>query len=218
MCFLPRVTLPIFSMMKPKIFFNDLSEIGVPVFTNVTIRSEFIELHRRVMIPEGLGDLATSGNLIVANLKNELKVVQTQLSKSRIDGKPLKFAARKIAEWREQLSAHQIDGRDGWELFCRDYLQGKIEPIWTDTCSALNVSFVSTRSGESQGWLTSDLSWEQMVGYVGQFGLGSSDAMILNLFMSSSFGGLVTADRDLIYAFTKLAPNDRFIIIPDSLV
>ena len=115
------------------------------------------------MVPEGLGDLAVSNVPAAEALRRELKTVQTQLSNARLTGKPVKFTAQKIGEWRDRLSLLNDNGKDGWELFCRDYLLGKIEPIWEDTCSALKVTFVSTRAGESKGWLSTDVSWGNVI-------------------------------------------------------
>lgn len=33
------------------------AELEIPLFTNVNIRAEFMDQHRRVMVPEGLSDL-----------------------------------------------------------------------------------------------------------------------------------------------------------------
>ena len=40
--------------------FDYFGELEIPLLTNVNVRSEFIDLHRRVSIPEGLCDLYTS--------------------------------------------------------------------------------------------------------------------------------------------------------------
>lgn len=198
--------------------FEFLNQLNIPVFTNVNIRAEFIDLHRRYMIPEGLVDLYTSGTPIHDfNIKRELKSVHAQASESRSTGRAVKFSDEKIKKWRSLLSKASVPGQDGWEQFCADFLQGKIDPIWDETCRLLNVSFISTRTGESGDWLTQDLTWEDMVGYVGRFGIGSSDAMVLNLFLNSKFAGLLTADRDLAYAVDRLKPAGKFVILPDGI-
>lgn len=40
--------------------FDYLAELEIPLLTNVNVRSEFIDQHRRVSVPEGLSDLYTS--------------------------------------------------------------------------------------------------------------------------------------------------------------
>ena len=42
--------------------------------------------------------------------------------------------------------------------------------------------------------------WNDMISFVERFGIGSSDAMILNFFLCSKIQLLLTADRDLLYA------------------
>lgn len=41
------------------------------------------------------------------------------------------------------------------------------------------------------------VEWQDMTDIVGNFGIGSSDAMIVNLFMSSHFEGIFTADLEM---------------------
>ena len=51
----------------------------------------------------------------------------------------------------------------------------------------------------------------------GRFGIGSFDAMIINLFLNSKFSMMVTADRDLVYVIEALKPDGKFVCIPDRL-
>lgn len=41
-------------------FFEYASELEIPLYTNVNVRSEFINSQRQIMIPEGLSDLYTT--------------------------------------------------------------------------------------------------------------------------------------------------------------
>jgi hypothetical protein len=198
--------------------FAFLSEFGFPVYTNLNVRAEFIDLYRRYMIPEGLSDLYSYGkDGLEFNLVKELKSVSTQVADARKQGKAVKFHDEQIKKWMKLLRSFEVGGLDGWMLFCRDFLLGKIEPTWEEACQKLNVTFVSTRTQDANNWVTSELKWSDMVNYVGKFGLGSFDSMILNLFMNSRFMGLVTADRHMAYAVNKLSQPRKFVIVPDKL-
>jgi UDP-galactopyranose mutase len=68
--------------------FEFLADLKIPTFTNVNIRSEFIDLHRRVMIPEGLSDLYSDyGKSLDSILYAKLQSVYASLSTARKESK-----------------------------------------------------------------------------------------------------------------------------------
>lgn len=198
--------------------FDFLAELEIPIFTNVNVRSEFIDLHRRVMIPDGLGDLYTAyGKSLDGALYAKLQSVNTSLTTARNTGKPFKFDENQIKSWRRILQSRQLKGKNGWLQFCTDFLQNKIEAIWDKTCDELGVNFFSLRNTDQTDWLVDELKWEDMASIVGRFGVGSFDAMIINLFLNSRFSVMVTADRDLAYVINALKPDHKFVCTPDKL-
>ena len=59
--------------------FKILTEFEVPIYTNVNIRSEFIEFYRRVIIPEALIDLLEdSGENLQPMILQKLKSLRTR--------------------------------------------------------------------------------------------------------------------------------------------
>jgi hypothetical protein len=64
--------------------------------------------------------------------------------------------------------------------------------------------------------LSGDVNWKGMVDLMGRFGIGSADAMILNLFLSSHFPILLTLDKDMAYCMKKLNPINKLVFLPDS--
>ena len=112
---------------------------------------------------------------------------------------------------------HSRGASDGWQKFCADFLEGKIEKIWDETCDALGINFISLRDEDSSEWLTGSLTWEGMTLIVGRFGIGSFDAMIINLFLNSKFAALITADREIAYVLNGLKPDGKFVVVPDRL-
>lgn len=64
--------------------FDFLAELEIPIFTNVNVRSELIDLHRRVMIPDALGDLYTNhGKSLDRQLYAKLQSINTSLTNAR---------------------------------------------------------------------------------------------------------------------------------------
>ena len=77
--------------------FEFLAELEIPIFTNVNVRAEFIDLHRRVMIPDALGDLYTNhGKSLDKQLYSKLQSINTSLTTARNTGKPFKFDEQKL--------------------------------------------------------------------------------------------------------------------------
>jgi hypothetical protein len=200
--------------------FDYLSELEISPYTNVNIRAEFVNQHRRVLIPEALGDLYSKhGKALDPFLYKKLQVVYTNLVDARKNEKPYKFDDNQIKSWRNLLNTYfQNESTDGWLKFCADFVQGKIEKVWSMTCEDLGVNFLTLRGTDKNEWMLGDLSWDSMDSLVGKFGIGSFDAMIINLFLNSKFTAIVTADRDISYVLNAIKPNGKFVIVPDRLV
>lgn len=199
--------------------FDYLSDLEIPAFTNVNIRAEFIDQHRKVMIPEGLSDLYTShGKALDPVLYKKLQTVYTGFIDAKNLAKPFKFDENQIKSWRRFIKANYHKDSDGWSKFCADYLQGKIEKIWASACDELNVNFLSLRGSDKEQWMLGELTWDDMASLVGKFGIGSFDAMIVNLFLNSHFSAIITADRDIAYVLETLNPHGKFVVVPDKLV
>lgn len=199
--------------------FDFLGEINVPLFANVNIRAEFIDLHRRVMIPEGLASLfAIEGKTLPTELYTQLQSVYSKLNKAKTDGRSYKFNEDNVSEWRRRLRGYEGKDRDGWRMFCQSFLQGKIENIWDEVCELLKINFISLRGGENAEWLENNLSWEDMASIVGEYGIGSFDAMIINLFLNSHFSALITSDKEIAYVLAQIQPENKFVVVPDKLI
>lgn len=110
--------------------FDLLAEADFSVFTNVNVRSEFLENHRRVLIPEILIDLLTQkGSQIDPIFHEKLKSHRTSYQKKVAEEKNTKMDPIQIKMWRRLLLEYSFGGVDGWTLFCRDFLKGKIHRI-----------------------------------------------------------------------------------------
>ena len=193
------------------------SELKVPIYTNLNVRSEFLDLHRRVMIPEGLSDLFhLYGTNLDKPLYTKIQSIVTAFYKAQKNGTTYKFNEQQVKSWRKILSSQVRNGQDGWTQFCSDFLFDNLTAVWSDTCEMLGVNFLS-KSDDHADWLLNDLNWSDMEKIVGLYGVGSFDAMIINLFLNSNFSIMVTADRDLTYVIRKMTPKNKFVCVPDNL-
>lgn len=199
--------------------FNVLTRESIPVFTNVNIRTEVIELHRRVAIPEALIDLLEDAEKILDDeIVQQLKSIRTSYRKFQKEERPYKLGDRAIKKYRQLLQKYESKGKDGWEQFCEDYLTGAIQSIWDTTVNQWNLNFISLSATEKHPLIQQEVTWENMVKLVERFGLGSMDAMILNLFQCSTLNVVLTADSDLAYAAQRLKLKNKLVFIPDSLL
>jgi len=195
-----------------------LAELEIPIFTNVNIRSEFMNKQRQVMIPEGLSDLYTSADAQpLTSIKAKLKSAYTSISEARTSGKRYDFDENQIKSWRKLLRQQQAPNGDGWLRFCSSYLQGKIEALWENTCHEFGINFISLRNADESELVVSDVRWEDVALIIGKFGIASSDAMIINLFLNTKLSAIITADEEIAYVIEQIKPPGKFVIVPDSL-
>ncbi|MBL7670294.1 MAG: hypothetical protein JNM39_07390 [Bdellovibrionaceae bacterium] len=158
--------------------FDLLAEADFSIFTNVNVRSEFLENHRRVLIPEILIDLLVKKGLqLDSALHEKLKSHRTSYQKRVAEEKNTKMDPIQIKMWRRLLLEYSFEGIDGWTLFCRDFLKGKIRRIWQDTEKFFALNFISSRFGEESPYLDQIPTWDNAVDLMERYGLASFDAI-----------------------------------------
>lgn len=199
--------------------FDYLAELNIPAFTNVNIRAEFIQNQFQVMVPEGLADMFSAhGKSLSALVYKKLQSNYTAVNEAKNSGASYKFTNSKIDDWRSFFRANSTSTEDAWFEFCHCYINHRIESVWEKTCEEVGVNFLSLRGTEAKPWMTGPLDWRDVSSLVGNFGIGSFDAMILNLFLNSHFPILITADKEIGRTFHKLGPTGKFVFVPDRLV
>jgi hypothetical protein len=220
-------TTILFSVGYPLDIFNEDAEAvfsilidqQVPIYSNLNVRMEYLELHRRVLIAECLIDLLKDREGVLDSVVvQRLKSLRTRYRTAHESGKGFKLSDKEIKDLRSLLAEYSFGDKDGWELFCGNYLQGKIEVVWNEMVDQFGLNFIGLRADDEISELYEPFSWDAATRLMGQFGIGSVDAMILELFLSSPLQILITSDRDMAYCVERLARPDRFVFIPDQLV
>ena len=116
----------------------------MPVFTNVNVRAEYMEAHRRVLIAENLIDLLEDlESKLTGPLFEKLKSHHTAYRKKIKEERSAKMDVGQIKMFRELLSKLDTPEGSGWEVFCKGYLHDKLMPIWEYVTDDLNVNFIS---------------------------------------------------------------------------
>ena len=193
----------------------ELRKFSIPCFTNINVRTEFLDLSRRVLIPEGLMDFYEDciGEL-PSLIDHKLKSLRTRIDKAT--DRVLKMSDNEIKEWRTLMNGFMHpSGKKGWEVFCEGYLEPYFENVWEDTVKELEIKFVGTRAIDSRQYFETDPTWADANRIIGKTGIGSSDAMILNLFLCSKFKLFVSTDSDALNAMESLGGANKCILCPD---
>lgn len=200
--------------------FTELLDLKVAPITNVNVKSEFLENHRQVLIPECLCDFYEDfQSEFEENLGEILWKHRKNYRQSMADGRAVKFDVNQIANFKRRLQSFYSSRSDnGWTFFCETYLAGKLEPIWDNAEELLGLNLISVREGDKSPYLNSIPEWPQAISIMGRHGIASNDAMILNMFLCSKIPALLTADLELAQVTVKESKGQKRVFVPESLL
>lgn len=196
--------------------FRTLSRLTIPVYTNLNVRSEFLDLQRKVLIPEGLvGFYEDFSESLDGKIYEELKYLKRKAKAASDEERAFKFNDSDIKKFME-LFGHgpTTDGPSAWTAFCKSYFAPYLAPVWENAVKDYKINFLGTREIESKEFFKKHPSWVNMVGILGESGIGAADAMILNLYKESSFSLLVTADKAVKNTMLNSSFSGKFVLSP----
>jgi len=203
-------------------FIEQILKEKIPIFCNVNIRAEFLEVHRRILFSEAILDFERqcAKSLLPFALSNALTKFRNKYErrlKEKPSETPLKLSDTEIKEFK--LAMIKIIGRekDLWSELCDDRIGSKISDIWQGTESALGLNFLTLRKEDNDRHLVSNPEWEGVTDLISKQGLSSSDAMIVNMFLSSKFTVIASSDSDIGLTISRLNINDKHCILPDEV-
>ena len=201
-------------------FFEGTRNLKTPVYSNINIRSEFLDLYRRAIIPEAL--LSAYPQLkIELPLRSELfdkafKKLDTRMRDAKERDQSLIFQDREIKEW-EKLFNLEDGSKDVilWSSFCESYVWPQMNGIWDRTTAELGLNFAGSRATDEKELFNSRPEWSEVEDIMGRTGIASYDAMILNFFQCSKFQVIGTADQQVAAFAEKIKPN-AWVLIPNE--
>lgn len=197
--------------------FDTLAETAIPTFVSVNVRAEFLENHRRVYIADSLVDFLGDMEVYLDGpLLLKLQTHRKSHKKKADAGENTKLDVNQIKIFRSMLSAFPWKHGNGWELLCHNYLKRQLTSEWSDTECELALNFISTRSADKSPYLNELPTWERAVEIMGDYGISSADAMILNMFLCSKLPILLTADLEMADCALKESKGSKLIFVPDS--
>lgn len=202
-------------------FLDLLSEQQIPVFCNVNARAEFLEIHRRIIFTEALLDFARTASKakLPTEIANRLHSLITRAAavESSGQGSPLRLSEPEIKWFKMRLVKVSAEGINLWEQICSEKVGNKIGHVWDRAVDELGLNFLSLRKEDADPHIVQSLEWSGVVGLIEKYGLSSSDAMIMNLFLSSNFAALVTSDLEVAYTLASMPNLTKICFLPDRL-
>lgn len=179
-----------------------LSENAVPIYANVISRMEFVDLILRKQLTAACVALfdelePSSDNKELFNL---LKNIRDRNTAARRDHESYKINESQIKKLRK-LIINSTAGTD-WKGFCGKYTGALLVSEWRMTEEEMGLNFVEILEGATSEFFKEPLLWNDMVQIMGKNGMRGPDAMIVNLFLKSSFPLLITGDSDFESAMT----------------
>ncbi len=211
-------TLDVFNS-ETELIFDIISNEKILPFTNINVRAEFLENHRRVLIAECLIDfLEDFSSELNGPLLEKLKSHRTVYRRKIADEKSAKIDVGQIKVFRRLLSSFKTSKENGWIIFCRDYLNSRLKPIWPGTEIFFDLNFISIRTNDKNDFMLRNPQWEEAISLMGLYGIASNDAMILNMFLCSKIPILITTDLEMAEVASKTSNGTKRIFVPDALL
>lgn len=202
-------------------FIDSCTDLQIPLFCNVNIRSEFLEIHRRIIFSEAILDFEKQCKkaFLPNDLVNDLNAFRTRYERrlvSKPNKSPLKLSDSEIKDFKIKMI--QVKGlqKDLWTELCEDRIGTKITEIWQRTENSLGLNFLSLRKEDQEKHLHQKPEWSGVTDFMSKYGLSSSDAMILNMFSSSKFEAIASSDVDIALAIKSMNLQTKHALIPDE--
>lgn len=204
-------------------FIDSLADREIPLYCNVNIRSEFLEIHRRIVISESLLDFEEKCDKtqLPPELASELTNYRNSFERKRRnkpDEPPRKLSESEIKAFKLMMVNIQGNrGDDLWTEFCENNIGTKIIELWAEVESDFGLNFLSLRKEDQELHLNQKPEWEDVVKLMTNPALSSADAMIVNMFFVSKFEVIASSDVDIAIALKKSGLTDKHAIVPDEL-
>lgn len=184
----------------------------IPIFSNSTIRAELLELKRKVLIGEALLDfLEMTAHQLPVPVFNSLRAFRTSAREASANGNHYLLNDGKLKKYRD-LFENEI-GPGSWTHFCSKFIGDKLQSEWERQVESKGINYLDGRPSE---YLTAPVEWSDAIKLIETYGIGTSDAMIINIFLQSVFPFIVTADSDVAYCLVNIN-SEKAVVVPDSL-
>lgn len=205
---------------ETKEFLSFIAEHAIPLFCNVNVRAEFLEIHRRIIFSEALFDFndAIEKAKLPIPLASQLGKWSKSNKTRKSQGKPPLRLSEADLKWvKLELMKIKDSKKDLWAVLCDSRIGNKLSYLWEKTIEELGLNFLSLRKEDQAQHLSEAPDWDATIQLIEQHGVSSADAMILNMFLVSKFDALITSDIEVALTLRRLNPPDKICFIPDAI-
>ena len=202
-------------------FLDMVAESGIPLYCNVNVRGEFLEIHRRIIFTEALLDFfhAIGPSKLPPAISTKLgKWAKSNEAKKNASEAPLRLSEPDIKIIKFELMEISDGKRDLWSALCEDRIGDKLQSVWTSAEQQMGINFLTTREEDADSLLTKAPAWDDAVKLIEKFGLSSADAMIINIFTCSSLLALATSDKEVAHTIEQISTGSKICFVPDELI
>ncbi len=198
-----------------------ISENLIGLFCNVNVRNEFLEVHRRIIITEALVSFSSDPvvkQVLPFQIKGRIKSLKTRRDNAtKKSVAPSILSDTEIKMYAEELSSIYYGPNNLWNALCEKYLAHTLTAIWTSLETDFNINFLSLRKNDITNYLVKEPEWFDAIKIIEKYGIGSSDSMIINMFMCTNFLILITSDKEIARIIEHLDIDNKFVLIPNGI-
>lgn len=204
---------------------NDLLDLvvenKVPLYYNVNVRAEFLEIQRRITFTDALLSFESQTKLatLPLDLSKKLKSIRSNQTKRETDGrKNLRLSESDIKDFKSLMIQESVPSGNLWREFCREFIGDQLLHIWEDVEEKFGLNPLNIRNNDKDQFIVEAPIWEDAVELMSSEGLSSADAMIVNMFQSSKLEAILSSDADVGTAVESLKRADKIGILPDKVL
>lgn len=205
-------------------FFKKASGVGFSFFVTHTSRTEFLDIERKFAITRPLISLYREEDKWSGKIKKESKDEMQKAVERVVESKEgfEFFSDAEIKKAKLSFFPFSESGKVGWINFCDMFISKELSAAWDNLIKKIGINYLEIREeekslGEKDCLLKTKIDWNNMVAIVGKTAMGTSDAMIANVFINSNIEVLVTTDYDLAYALAVDLDDTKIVAIPDNM-
>jgi predicted nucleic acid-binding protein len=199
-------------------FLDILVDKCIPLFCNVNVRSEFLEIHRRIIFTEALlsFESVTKGSALGIEFRKKLSSLRTNQKTREDQGRQSVRLSEADIKTFKSLMLQEDDGKL-WTKFSTEYIGSSLIDVWSSTVENIGLNPLSLRKEDHEKYIITSPDWKDTVHLMSSHGISSSDAMIINMFRSSKFEVLASSDSDIGLTVNQLKLERKFCILPDEV-
>lgn len=198
--------------------FEVISDAGFTAFTNINVKHEFLEFHRRVILADSLCDFYDIfGDMTPPYVQAQLKSFKTTHRKKIDAEESSRLELQQQKKFIGLLRSIKIAEKDGWSLLCKTFLLPQLLPIWKDASIKLGINELKVASDDFLETFNIKPDWDDAIKIMGSYAIASSDAMIINIFNCSKIPILLTADSEMARCLLSENVENKIVFVPDSI-